>query len=355
MAHVRLLIVAALVGLTVSLVPFAARAGDPAVKCESGKLKEAGKYGNCRLKADSKGVKKGEAADYTKCVDKFTDKWGKVETKAGSTVCPSEADVGSIDLRITTDAAEIATLLAGGILPACGDTSVDAGEQCDGIDLAGADCTTLGFTGGTLACDGSCFFDLSACTAGGGGLVPGVDPILAKTGQATCYDIVGPVISCIGTGQDGEVQAGQARTFTDNTDGTFTDDAIGLMWEAKCDGASCGTLHDKDTTYTWDQAFTSHVATLNSMSFAGHNDWRVPNFLELLTLWDMDKHMASPPTTFAELDSCQADCDVTSCNCTAACDCLFDDLREGRRVMKLKYLALALMAAVTGGIVIPTF
>jgi hypothetical protein len=91
----------------------AAQAADPAIKCESSKLKESGKYSNCRLKADSKGVKKGLPADYTKCETKFSDKWGKAETKAGPTVCPSEGDAGSMDARITANAAEIAILLTG--------------------------------------------------------------------------------------------------------------------------------------------------------------------------------------------------------------------------------------------------
>jgi len=114
MTHVRLLTVATLIGLTVSLVPLAARAGDPAVKCESGKLKESSKYAACRLKADAKAVTKGEAADYAKCEAKFADKWAKTETKAGVGICPSEGDQVSMDARITIDAAEIATLLAGG-------------------------------------------------------------------------------------------------------------------------------------------------------------------------------------------------------------------------------------------------
>ena len=40
----------------------------------------------------------------------------------------------------------------------------DFGETCDGTDLGGADCLALGFTGGTLGCDGGCMFDTSQCT-----------------------------------------------------------------------------------------------------------------------------------------------------------------------------------------------
>ena len=45
----------------------------------------------------------------------------------------------------------------------------DPGEQCDGSDLGGATCASLGFTGGTLSCNTNCVFDTSGCTGGGGG------------------------------------------------------------------------------------------------------------------------------------------------------------------------------------------
>lgn len=45
----------------------------------------------------------------------------------------------------------------------CGDGSIDTGEDCDGDDLGGANCGSLGYDGGTLACGGSCFFDESSC------------------------------------------------------------------------------------------------------------------------------------------------------------------------------------------------
>jgi len=55
---------------------------------------------------------------------------------------------------------------------------------------------------------------------------------LPKTGQTICYDTSGNVISCAGTGQDGEIQAGVAwpePRFADNGDGTITDNLTGLM------------------------------------------------------------------------------------------------------------------------------
>jgi len=49
-------------------------------------------------------------------------------------------------------------------LPNCGNGRLDPGEQCDGTNLFGRDCATLGFTGGTLACRPDCLFDTSHCT-----------------------------------------------------------------------------------------------------------------------------------------------------------------------------------------------
>ncbi len=49
----------------------------------------------------------------------------------------------------------------------CGDGVVDPGEgeECDGADLAGQDCASLGFAGGTLACSAGCRFDTGYCVA----------------------------------------------------------------------------------------------------------------------------------------------------------------------------------------------
>jgi len=61
--------------------------------------------------------------------------------------------------------------------PVCGNGVVEGAELCDGSNLAGQTCESLGFSGGTLACSG-CTFDTSACVAGascGNGLVEGYE------------------------------------------------------------------------------------------------------------------------------------------------------------------------------------
>ena len=51
------------------------------------------------------------------------------------------------------------------VAAACGDGVVDASEDCDGEELAGADCASQGFPGGDLACAADCKFDTAGCTA----------------------------------------------------------------------------------------------------------------------------------------------------------------------------------------------
>jgi hypothetical protein len=62
----------------------------------------------------------------------------------------------------------------------CGDGVADGSEACDGSDLAGASCGSLGYATGTLGCTASCGFDVSGCdcrtatgTAGAGDVLTG--------------------------------------------------------------------------------------------------------------------------------------------------------------------------------------
>ena len=107
-----------------------------------------------------------------------------------------------------------------------------------------------------------------------------------QTGQTACYDAAGAVINpCANTGQDGEFKKGTARSYTDNLDGTITDNSTGLVWEKLTNDA---TIHNKDDVYTWANAFNK-IAALNAANFAGYHDWRLPNINELHSLIDYGK------------------------------------------------------------------
>jgi hypothetical protein len=131
-----------------------------------------------------------------------------------------------------------------------------------------------------------------------------------RTGETTCWNSAGTVIGCAGTGQDGELRRGEPRAYLDNGNGTISDRRTALMWEKLSDD---GSIHDKDNSYTWDNAF-GKIDDLNAAAFAGHTDWRLPNVFELRTIVNL---AVSPPTVSSVFnDNCGPGCTVTTCSCT---------------------------------------
>ena len=47
--------------------------------------------------------------------------------------------------------------------PVCGDGEAEGAEACDGTDMNGATCSTMGYSSGVLACSSACELDTSAC------------------------------------------------------------------------------------------------------------------------------------------------------------------------------------------------
>ncbi len=134
---------------------------------------------------------------------------------------------------------------------------------------------------------------------------------LATTGQTLCYDDAGTIIDCDATGQDGEFSTGLARSFTDNGDGTITDDVTGLMWEKL---SNDGSIHDRDEVYSWDES--AKLDALNASEFAGYDDWRSPNIRELRSLVH---HGRNPPLLYPEMaQDCFTPCSVLECSCASA-------------------------------------
>ncbi|HYB98861.1 MAG TPA: DUF1566 domain-containing protein [Candidatus Limnocylindrales bacterium] len=133
---------------------------------------------------------------------------------------------------------------------------------------------------------------------------------LLRTGQTACFDAEGAEVSCEGSPQAGAVNRGIARSSSDNDDGTITDEVTGLVWEKLSDD---GSIHDRDTLLTWEEAFDK-IDQLNAAELGGHDDWRLPNAFELLTLANLGR---TDPAYYAAhfAKNCEPDCSAQECSC----------------------------------------
>ena len=121
---------------------------------------------------------------------------------------------------------------------------------------------------------------------------------LPVTGQTKCYDAVGAEIACDSAdypGQDGFYKAGcpTEGRFEDHGDGTVTDTCTGLMWQKDtADVDESGSIGNEDCI-NWQGA----LKYCESLSFADHDDWRLPNVLELQSIIDYGRRSPSIDTT----------------------------------------------------------
>lgn len=124
--------------------------------------------------------------------------------------------------------------------------------------------------------------------------VTGTSQQVPVTGQVDCFDNAGTAIPCAGTGQDGELQSGftwPVPRFIDNADGTITDELTGLMWLNNGNiMISQHPAYDTEDTVndgkvTWQTAL-NYVNQLNIENHSGYNDWRLPNFNELFSIYN---------------------------------------------------------------------
>ena len=111
---------------------------------------------------------------------------------------------------------------------------------------------------------------------------------LPRTGQASCYDEIGTVIDCSGTGQDGELKKGvqwPVPRFKNNGNETMTDNLTGLVWSQ--DANAPGPTSCVGEKYmTWQESL-DYIACLNRNRYLGFSDWRLPNRKEMASITNM--------------------------------------------------------------------
>jgi hypothetical protein len=118
--------------------------------------------------------------------------------------------------------------------------------------------------------------------------------VLPVTGQVNAYDDSGKTLNNLKPGdrfygQDANYQSGQALSYTDNGDGTVTDNVTGLMWAQNQSKESKG----------WTEASTY----CENLELAGYTDWRMPTIKELWSIRDQSTGWPYLDTTYFHLVS----------------------------------------------------
>lgn len=269
--------------VTVLVAPLAASAASlpPRETCLAAQDAALAKYAQCRAKAEKEKILGGtHLAKYdpavSKCGGTLESAWNKAvaAASAAGVQCWNVPRTLAEARRIIDD--ELDRLVA-----QTGTGIVEAGPSCPQTD--------------------GCYAALAVCQAAAPAQFP-------STGQAASF----------GAASDGSIRAGQWQTFTDNGDGTITDNTTKLMWETK---GQVYDIHNFGLTYTWASNSsnpqmdgtikTEFLDVLNDVSgggvdcFAGHCDWRIPNVKELATLLDLER--ITPPFTLPALS------DAASC------------------------------------------
>jgi len=107
---------------------------------------------------------------------------------------------------------------------------------------------------------------------------------VVDTGQAVCYDAEAE-IECPAEheafyGQDAQVD-GNAPSYTDNGDGTVTDNVTGLVWLQSPDTDGDGDINAADKL-----SYEEANSYCQSLSLAGSDEWELPTISQLYSLID---------------------------------------------------------------------
>jgi hypothetical protein len=133
-------------------------------------------------------------------------------------------------------------------------------------------------------------------------LLLGMSAHVRRSGQTTCYLITGQVIACPNTGEDGELHRGAlwpVPRFTNNGNGTVTDNLSGLIWlrNANCAGGTrdWGTALSDIQTLNFSGLISSTNCLDTSNGGSHQTDWRLPNVQELQSLADYEFSLPAVP------------------------------------------------------------
>ncbi len=214
----------------------------------------------------------------------LNDLYNRLSTGATTTAGSHSLSTSSVPVASMHTLTEIYNLIPDMLSLSAATTSVPRGiygtTTLNGVDT---DLAAANIKSGTT------IFGITGSYSGGGG--SSATPL--KTNQTNCYDPTGnttATTSCAGTGQDGELQKGVALSYTDNSNGTVTDNSTGLVWQKAGDA-----LND-----TFENALTYCNSNTAALSGTG---WRLPNLRELLSIVDYSRGNPSINPAFTNTQS----------------------------------------------------
>lgn len=115
---------------------------------------------------------------------------------------------------------------------------------------------------------------------------------ITDTGQVSCYDeeneITCPTTGKPFYGQDAQY-SGASFSFTNNGDGTITDNTTGLVWQQI----------PSSRGYNWQEA----VNHCNTLQLNGYDDWRIPSLKELFSISNFSQGWPYLNTSYFSLAS----------------------------------------------------
>ena len=166
---------------------------------------------------------------------------------------------------------------------------------------------------------------------------------IVDTNQRLLYDAAGAVVSGLQPGdefygQDGHY-AGNAPSYTDNGDGTISDNVTGLMWQKTPDFNGDGVIDADDK-----KGLSDALADAEGFSLAGYDDWRLPTIKELYSLMDFSGTTGSLPQ-----DEGTAPSDAVPYLDTAYFDFAYGDGDAGERFIDAQYWSSTVYGSTTMG------
>ncbi|MBP7999413.1 MAG: DUF1566 domain-containing protein [Chloroflexi bacterium] len=163
------------------------------------------------------------------------------------------------------------------------------------------------------------------------------DYVVVDTAQVTCYDANGLAAACPSAGdsfygQDAQY-TGHAPSYTDNGDGTVTDNNTGLMWQQ--------AVSEK-------MNYAEAVAAADPFTLAGYTDWRLPTIKELYSLMQFN---GTDPSGYSGSDTSG----LTPFINTTYFDFEYGDVTAGERLIDAQYWSSTEYVSTTMGGAATTF